>query len=384
MKIIVSSVLSRTRYRDYVGSRDSRMGFADGFRRLGHEVYVFEDVAGSDCVDAEGRTVPFHRWDGRRTFRDVTGAYGFADACCLIYEGGRDTWGMDWAACREAARGADLLLAVGGRFRTPEILDAVGHRAYVDINPGKTQVYAFEYDVDYGLDAFDSHFSVGLAVGAPGCPLPTGGLRWRPLMWPVVMERWTRGAPAGDAFSTLSSWGRKHEFSFQGTDSGDKVEQWLRFLDLPGRTDQRMEIGLPADTVESDDLDRLRDHGWSVRDSGRLRSLDDYVGWVAGSRAEFSVANGRYVKFRTGWFSDRTSRFLAAGRPVLVQSTGIEDHLPVGEGLLTFETMDEAADGIERINRDYDVHSEAARDFAREHSASGRVLGGMLREVALA
>lgn len=360
------------------------MGFADGFRRLGHEVYVLEDVAETDCLDAEGRTVPFHRWDGRRTFREVTGAYGFADACCLVYEGGRDTWGMDWTACREAARGADLLLAVGGRFRTPEILDSVGHRAYVDINPGKTQVYAFEYDVDYGLDAFDSHFSVGLAVGTPGCPLPTGGLRWRPLMWPVVMERWARGTPAGDAFSTLSSWGRKHVFSFQGTDSGDKVEQWLRFLDLPGRTDRRMEIGLPADAVDGGDMDRLRDHGWSVRDSGRLRSLDDYVGWVAGSRAEFSVANGRYVKFRTGWFSDRTSRYLAAGRPALVQSTGIEDHLPVGEGLLTFGSMEEAVDGIERIDRDYDHHAEAAGDFAREHSASGRVLTGMLKEVGLA
>jgi hypothetical protein len=119
-------------------------------------------------------------------------------------------------------------------------------------------------------------------------------------------------------------------------------------------------------------------------DARRLQTLDDYVQYITGSRAEFSVANGRYVKFTTGWFSDRSARYLAAGRPILVQSTGIETHLPVGEGILTFRTLDEALGGIDRISCDYARHSRAAREIARQHFDSDRVLGGLLCEVGLA
>ena len=64
--------------------------------------------------------------------------------------------------------------------------------------------------------------------------------------------------------------------------------------------------------------------------------------------AEFSVAQGVYVDTGSGWFSDRTVRYLAPGRPALVQDTGFSRTLPTGHGLLAFRTLDQAVAGAGR------------------------------------
>jgi hypothetical protein len=105
---------------------------------------------------------------------------------------------------------------------------------------------------------------------------------------------------------------------------------------------------------------------------------------VQASAAEFSVAQGVYVQTRSGWFSDRSLRYLASGRPVLVQDTGFSERLPVGEGLLAFRTLAEAVDGAERIAGDYATHAAAARRIAGEHFSPQRALGPMLEDVGVA
>ena len=85
-----------------------------------------------------------------------------------------------------------------------------------------------------------------------------------------------------------------------------------------------------------------------------------YRDLVAGSAAEFSCAKGGYVGTRCGWFSDRSECFLAAGRPVVLQSTGFEDLLPTGKGLFAAKTVEEAAEAIRAIRADYPAHSVAA------------------------
>jgi hypothetical protein len=90
------------------------------------------------------------------------------------------------------------------------------------------------------------------------------------------------------------------------------------------------------------------------------------------------VAKHGYVKTRSGWLSDRTACYLASGRPVLVQDTGIGKHLPTGKGLLTFTTLEEAVRGIESINADYAAHSVAARKLAEEKFAAPKVLQSIL------
>ena len=98
----------------------------------------------------------------------------------------------------------------------------------------------------------------------------------------------------------------------------------------------------------------------------------------------FSAAQGIYVETNSGWFSDRTACYLASGRPALVQDTGFSRTLPVGEGLLTFRTLDEAAEGVRQLTSNYAQHARAARELAMQCFDSDRVLGRILKEVGLA
>jgi hypothetical protein len=115
----------------------------------------------------------------------------------------------------------------------------------------------------------------------------------------------------------------------------------------------------------------------SVSTPGRFR---DYV---TGSLAEFSCAKGGYVGTRSGWFSDRSACYLAAGRPVVLQATGFEDVLPVGEGLFAVRDVDEAAGAMAEVRGDYDRHRAAARELAREFFDAGQLLSRMLEESGL-
>ena len=101
------------------------------------------------------------------------------------------------------------------------------------------------------------------------------------------------------------------------------------------------------------------------------------------SAGEFSVAKAQYARLRSGWFSDRTACYLAAGRPAVVQDTGFGNVIPQGEGLFAFNTIDEAAAAIEAIDSDYDRHARAAAELAREHFDAEVVLGRLLADAGL-
>ena len=101
------------------------------------------------------------------------------------------------------------------------------------------------------------------------------------------------------------------------------------------------------------------------------------------SAAEFSPAQGIYVETNSGWFSDRTTRYLASGRPALVQETGFSGHIPTGEGLLSFRNLDEAVAGAERIVRDYPTHCRAARRIAEEFFDAEKIVRKLAGEIGL-
>src|SRR3712207_8384722 len=127
----------------------------------------------------------------------------------------------------------------------------------------------------------------------------------------------------------------------------------------------------------------FRSNGWQLLDPGETAgSPSAYRRFVQTSSAELGIAKSGYVESRCGWFSDRSVCYLASGRPVLVQETGFSEFLPVGEGLLAFETTDDLLDGVEELRRDYPRHRRAARKLAEEYFVSERVLSTLLDAVA--
>jgi hypothetical protein len=186
-------------------------------------------------------------------------------------------------------------------------------------------------------------------------------------------------------FTTIASWrGPFGPVQHGGRTFGLKVHEFRKFFELPRRSDQAFEIALNIHPADEKDLRLLREHGWHIVNPQDVAAGPaEFRRYIQQSDAEFSVAQGIYVDTNSGWFSDRTVRYLAAGKPALVQETGFSDNLPVGEGLLSFRTLEEAAAGAKCIAGDYERHSRAARRIAAEHFDSDKVLGRLLREAGI-
>lgn len=142
---------------------------------------------------------------------------------------------------------------------------------------------------------------------------------------------------------------------------------------MPRQTDQRFRLALTGRSPRN-----LARYGWEVVPGWVLsRTPESYRAFVQESRAEFGVAKHGYVQMRGGWFSDRSVCYLASGRPVLVEDTGL-DWLPTGAGVVTFRDVPEAVAGVARINADYAGQRRAARQIAETVFAAGRVLPRLL------
>jgi hypothetical protein len=103
-----------------------------------------------------------------------------------------------------------------------------------------------------------------------------------------------------------------------------------------------------------------------------------YRDYIQRSKGEFTVAKDQYVRLNTGWFSDRSACYLAAGRPVITQQTGFTKNYGAKDGLLSFQTVGEIADAVKKINADYAKHSRTARAIAREVFEAEKVLSSIL------
>jgi hypothetical protein len=244
---------------------------------------------------------------------------------------------------------------------------------FVDSDPAFTQMAIAKGEPWYVefFRGFDHLFTFGRNIGAPDCTIPETPFAWRTTYQPVVLDLWATDVVPRDRFTTVMSW---KTGSFADVD-GNKDREFVRFLDVARRTAQPIELAVngPREFLES--------HGWATVDGMAVsRDLWRYRDYLQGSKAEFGVAKHAYVATRSGWFSDRTECYLAAGRPAVVQDTGFSRYLPTGVGLLGFETAEQALAGIDRINAGYHVHARAARDIARDHFDARRVLERLLDE----
>ena len=153
---------------------------------------------------------------------------------------------------------------------------------------------------------------------------------------------------------------------------------------LPRLTGREFEVALDIDAAEQKDLAALEEGNWQLADPGNVAADPTaYRQFIQGSKAEFMVAKNMYVESASGWVSDRSICYLASGKPVLAQDTGIGHRYPVGAGLLTYTTLEEAAAGVEEIWGNYDHHARAARDLAEAYFDSKLVLGRLLDQLGV-
>jgi hypothetical protein len=347
-----------------------RLSWIRGLRRLGLDVWFVEELAGPPEPEAM-------RW-----FADVVAEFGLADRATLLVDG---------EAAAGPARGVLLALApetvlvnISGHLRLPALFDAFRSRVLVDLDPGFTQFWHAAGETGARVAEHDLHFTIAENIGRSECTIPTSGIDWRPVRQPVVLDDWPVVAgERPDRFTTIATWRASYgAVDHDGERFGLKLHEFRRMVELPQRSAQHFELAL--DIHPGDDADRalLEEHGWQLVDPrAAAGSTAAFRRYVQGSGAEFSVAQGAYVQTRSGWFSDRTLRYLASGRPALVQDTAAP--LPRGTGLVTFSTLDEAVAGAEDIVARYAEHGEAARTLVARHFDSDVVLARFCQEAGI-
>lgn len=353
-----------------------------GFRRLGYDVLFVDRLDPEMCVDDAGRPCPPQDSTNLRYLAAVMQPFDIDYA--VLVDHGRGVIGRSREDLVAWVGGSTMFLNVMGFVDDEELLDSASCSVFLDIDPGFGQMWRA-----LGLhDLFrghDSYVTIGENIGDSGCTIPTCGVDWVTTCQPVVLDHWPPGAE-GHRLTSIASWrGPFDPVEYEGTTYGLRVHEFRKLIDLPRRTGEAFEIAMDIDPADDADRERLVRSGWSIVEPRAVAATPDaYQRFIQASAAEIMVAKDMYVRSRSGWFSDRSICYLASGKPVLAQDTGITDNYPTGEGLVTFTTIDEASEGVSEIFGNYVRHSRAARALAEERFDSGTVLPELLSRVGAA
>jgi hypothetical protein len=375
-----------------------------GLRRLGHDAYYFETTS----------AWPF---DPIRNTREGDGAYALSYLARLAERFGlADHWayrrsysdkqwfGLPRSRAEELLANADAVLNVTGATRFAEEELTVGRLIYFGTDPVIHEIsYASgSEEARQIVEEHDDVVTYGENIGCPDCPIPSlPRLRARTRQ-PVLLDYWAAGPPRRGEFTTVCNWrqgGRDVEFHGE-TYHWSKHFEFLKFIELPLRVREPVELAMglvdqstvrhgpgeavPALGLPADDRSLLEANLWKLVSSHGF-STDPwaYRDYIVSSRGEFTVARDLNVRLRSGWFSERSACYLAAGRPVITQDTGFGAVLPTGEGLFAFTTLDEIVDAFDTIRSDYEKHSRAARGIAEEYFRAESVLAKLLHDLGL-
>ncbi len=397
-------VLGTIASEPYAGMAWMHMQIAAGLKRLGHDVYYFEttstwpyDPVRQSRVCDSDYAVPYlariaesfcldGKWAYRRSYLD------------------KEWLGLSGGKAKELLATADAVFNVTGASRLAEENLKAGRLIYLGTDP----IY---HEIQYAngnsfvreiIGEHDDVVTYGENIGTEHCPVPPlPKLRARTRQ-PVLIDLWDNITEPRRVFTTVGNWeqhGRDVVFNNE-TYFWSKSIEFDKYIDLPGRVGQRIElatnleeVGAPrdgdGDVVQALGLKNgaywlLKKHGWNLVDACAFTN-DPWIyrDYVQSSMGEFTVARDLNVRLRSGWFSERSACYLAAGRPVITQDTGFGTVIPTGEGLFAYNTMEEILGAFEAIETNYTKHSRAALEIARQYFRAEKVLARLLEDLGL-
>ena len=288
---------------------------------------------------------------------------------------------MTEAQLLQLYKNADAFLNVTGAQELRDEHLAIPRRIYVESDPFASQVRVANGDqamIDM-LSGHDTLFTFGENIGASDCGIPETRFQWLPTRQPVVLDLWeTHRGSGGKTYNTITTWHNKGKnVTYNGeTYYWTKDREFEKFIEVPLRRRASFEL---ATRVDDDTVQYLHKHGWAqIASEAVSNDITRYRNYIQQSRGEFTVARDQYVRPNTGWFSDRSACYLAAGRPVITQETGFSKFLPTGKGLFSFKTSDDILEAVDQIECDFEGNCDAARNIASEFFEAEKVLGSLM------
>jgi hypothetical protein len=381
-RIVVVGMLASN---PYAGMAWMHMQIAAGLARLGHEVWYFETssawpydpIRGNVFCDSD-HAAPY--------LARIAEAFGLGDRWAYRRSYSDKAWlGLPRGKAEALLAGADAVLNVSGATKFAEEGLRVGRLVYLGTDPVRDEMAVSRGEMRWLIEEHHDFVTYGERIGRPGCaipPLPRLRARTRQ---PVLLDLWAGTQPSRDAYTTVANWRQPGEIRFRGeTYYWSKDREFRKFIGLPRRVAPPVELALGLPILDADSRALLEANRWRLADAHDFtRDPWNYRDYVRGSRAEFTVAKDQNVRLRSGWFSERSACYLAAGRPVITQNTGFGDVLPTGEGLFAFDTLGEIVAAFEAIESDYARHARAARLIAEEYFRAETVLERLLHDLGL-
>lgn len=387
----------------YAGMAWMHMQMVVGFSRLGHNVYYFETTSTwphnpelGMRVDNTDYAIPY--------LKKVVEEFGMKDkwAYRCSFSENKEWLGLNKSKAEDLLANADLVFNVSAATCFAEEGLKVGRLVYYGTDPVYHEIKYAEGN-QFVMNFVNEHHDIvtyGENIGTPGCPIPPLPRLRAKTRQPVLTDLWKNGAPSKKEFTTVGNWKQGgRDLIFNGeTYYWSKHHEFLKFIDLPKRTDQPIELAMnlakpetikhgegtvvPALGVAMDEYTLLTSNGWNLVDAPSF-TMDPwpYREYIQKSRGEFTFAKDQNIRLRSGWFSERSACYLGAGRPVITQDTAFGTVLPTGAGLFAFNTLDDILNAFEAINSNYDKHSKAATEIAEEYFKAETVLAKLIKDL---
>jgi hypothetical protein len=362
--IVVSGYMLRY---PFAGTVATYVQYLLGLHALGHDVLYVE---GRDwphsCRETYTPTGSFPR-AGYAQVRELLRRKHVDIPIVWVDENAGLVAGMIWPELRRRLKHADLLLDIGATCQLDERASA-SRRALLDIDPTTAARKSSEPE-DY-----DTYFSYAVNIGTPGCSMPTHDLEWHPTIPPVVPQLWTTTPP--QRRSPLTCLGHWPHAAKRHPEAEDNELQQL--LDLAAHVVCPVELAIPRGSTHLRGC--FTSAGWSVRDASDVTALlSTYHDYIRNSQAQLSPSDHTYTTTRSGWISSDSVHYLAAGRPAIIQDTGLGEWLTSNSGLLTFNNLDDAIESVGRVTSELTKHSHAARKLTDRVFHYRTVLQDLLR-----
>jgi hypothetical protein len=356
-----------------------------GLQRLGHDVYYIEDSARLP-YNPETFEVTNEFDYAAQLLNRLSREFAFKNrwAFCARYLPRNPTAGLPLKRIRQLYRDADAILNICGTQEFNEDLLVSDRILYIESDPGVEQI-KIDKDVRSTIDYLRRHralFTFGENVSTKSFPVPSHGFKWLPTRQPVVTDLWKthRAPPRTAVFTSVANWSTSglKDITWRGDKYlWSKSREFLRFIAAPKKSEEIFEL---ATNIEDANIRaKFLRNGWRLRCPLQM-SVDYwlYHDYIRRSKGEFTVAKDQYVRLNTGWFSDRSGCYLAAGRPVVIQETGFTKTYGGNAGLLSFRSLDEIVEAVKTINADYAKNSRVARALAREFFEAEKVVKSIL------
>lgn len=377
MRIVVLGYIVRGPYGGLVWHH---LQYLLGLKQLGHEILFLEDSDDyPSCSSPASPELTSNPSYGLHFIQQAFERFGLKNNWAY-YDAHTNNWfGLSKREVLLFCNRADLVLNLSAINPLRDWWCKIPIRVLVDTDPVFTQIRHLQNKQDRDVAAsHTAFFSFGENTGKPGCLIPNDGFDWQPTRQPLFLKAWpcTPGRKHAN-WTTVMQWDSYKTAEHEGRLFGMKSSSFDDYFSLPQKTAETFELAVGSATAPKT---KLQANGWHLADPLSVtESPATYQQFIQRSKGEWSVAKQGYVADNSGWFSERTTGYLASGRPAVVMETGFSAFIETGKGLFSFSSAEDVLAAFETINGNYQAHCRWARELAEDCFDSNNVLSSLLQ-----